>query len=227
MAQQIVEVVLFYSKSSKASLSCIDFIKQNQFPVMLIPLDTEEDRAAMMNSEVLKVTSVPTLAVSFADGNVKAFVGTEKVISWFRSMMEMRAQHGHEKHGRGQDPRSQHDPRAGNRGNHNGNGRQQPRSDEPEEEEESEEIDEPPPPKKRSVKSTGKKSAGKSKKKQSSKVQPSEIEFMDDGNYPSKPPPPPTAGLLTTPKDTSSNKALMSKAKQMENEFMAAMGEKH
>lgn len=207
---QIVDVILFCSKFSKPSMACVNFIKQNKIPVLIVPLDNEEDRALAMNGENVKITSVPSLVIAFDDGKVQMFVGTEKIIGWFTAMRERSEPNGQP---RGPPPNG-HPENPNGQPNGHPSGRQKHRQ-----EIEEESDDEPPPPPKKSKKKT--KSSGK-------KYRDSPVEIItEDGMRPSKPPPPSTHGLSTSPKPNNSNKNLMNAAKEMEAARNQTLGIRH
>lgn len=77
----ISSVILFVSSVSHASIPCVQFIQNAKLPVVIVRLDTEEDRHKAANGYYLKVTEVPTLAVIYNGGdNIQLSIGSEKVL---------------------------------------------------------------------------------------------------------------------------------------------------
>jgi hypothetical protein len=205
MSSQIVDVTLFCSKFSEPSIACVNFIKQNKIPVLIIPLDNEEDRATAMSGEDVKITSVPSLVIAFSDGKVQMFVGYEKIINWFTSTMRPPEQMYQNK-GRENGERKHNNPSRTSQTH-------SPHRDDRVEDEQDDYDDPPPPPKKK-----------RSKKKPKHRDDNNVELIMEDTVRPSKPPPPPTQGLSTHPKPNPSSKNLMNAAKEMENARNATLG---
>ena len=78
----IGEVLLFISSASKASVPCVNALRQYQLPIGVLRLDTEESRSKAASGKYFQITAVPTLVVVYNDGNVQLFLGAEKVLQW-------------------------------------------------------------------------------------------------------------------------------------------------
>lgn len=76
----ITEVVLFISSVSKECIPCVAFIVKTKLPVSIIRLDTEEARKKAMTGPFFAITNVPTLLLSYADGNMQLFQGRDKIM---------------------------------------------------------------------------------------------------------------------------------------------------
>jgi hypothetical protein len=85
---EISEVILFYSKFSKESVHCIQFIQQNRMPVILIGLDSPEARQKAMTGQNFQIKNVPTLVVSYVNKEVQLYVGSPKIMKWFQNILK-------------------------------------------------------------------------------------------------------------------------------------------
>jgi len=79
----IADVVLFYSKFSPECKDCVNFVQQYKLPVALIALDTKEGRDLAFNGSLIQIKNVPSMIVSYEDGNVQLYVGKPKIMGWF------------------------------------------------------------------------------------------------------------------------------------------------
>ncbi len=217
-------VVLFVSSTSPASAPCIQFVQSYQLPVRFVRLDTIADREAARNGKYFQITGVPTLLVTYSDGNIQLFAGQEKVLMWLQQVANSR-----ENHSQSQD-------------------HSQTKKQQHVEESDSESEDEPPIRQKTHKKKKSKhdglydgvpKKSRKNKKKvrkepvqfiddEESESDEVEIQFIDDGKRPNRPPPPPTQGLMVGPRSSSKKKNQMSSlydtAKQMEQQRQSTLG---
>lgn len=73
------EIVLFVSKYSPNSRECVRGIQQINIPMKVCFLDKPELRKRATSGS-FQITSVPTLALKSVEGDVKLFLGTEKII---------------------------------------------------------------------------------------------------------------------------------------------------
>lgn len=77
----VSSVILFVSSTSHASVPAVQFIQNAGLPVIIVRLDTVEDRHKAANGYYLKITEVPTLAVIYNGGdNIQLSIGAEKVL---------------------------------------------------------------------------------------------------------------------------------------------------
>jgi len=83
----IAEAILFVTSTSRASVPCLQFIAQYKLPVIPVRLDTPEAREKAANGKYFQITVVPTLVITYVDGNIQLFVGTEKIIQWMKSAL--------------------------------------------------------------------------------------------------------------------------------------------
>jgi len=82
--ESIGDVILFCSTVSQACVPVIQMIQQYQLPVKIIRLDTAAFRDAAKNGPYFQIKNVPTLIVTFRDGNLQQFVGQPKVLEWLK-----------------------------------------------------------------------------------------------------------------------------------------------
>jgi len=82
--ENIDEVILFCSSVSQACIPVIQMIQQYQLPVKLVRLDTASFREAVKNGPYFQIKIVPTLIVTYRDGNLRQFVGQPKTLEWLR-----------------------------------------------------------------------------------------------------------------------------------------------
>lgn len=226
----IHDIVLFVSSTSKLCVPPVHFIRQSNINmgVRLVRLDTLADRQNAMKGQYFQIHSVPTLLVTYTDGNLQQFIGQEKVMQWLKQLLSkmntppqpqenVNVQHVPPKPKR-RKPRKprRRKRRISNDQNvpkHTSKRRNKPvkfeepeddynSSGESEEETEIEFLDEPPP---------------------SQQIQPS------GGNkYPQRPPPPPTGGLMVGSRANNKKKVqstnLMALVKQMKNDRKNTLG---
>jgi hypothetical protein len=88
----VQDVILFVSSTSKHCEPTIKFIKEKEIPVKIIRLDNSEDRQNAINGKYFQIHNVPTLLVMYTDDNIQLFVGSEKIISWFRQISQKKKQ---------------------------------------------------------------------------------------------------------------------------------------
>ncbi len=231
--ESIDEVILFCSSVSPASRPVIQVIQQYQLPVTIVRLDTLESREAAKNGPYFQIKNVPTLVVTYRDGNLQLFVGQPKTLEWLKmSMNPQRApQNLH-----GESPISL-EPKSSKY-------RERETKISLSSSDEDLELDPPPkkgkkpkkktktsPPKskKSNIKEGGLYGPSKSKKKKKTSVEfyssdendgggEVDIEFVDDG----RPPAPPTGGLMVGAQAVRPQRmkgsSLAEMAKQMEQD---------
>jgi len=85
--ENIDEVILFCSSVSQACIPVIQMIQQYQLPVKLVRLDTASFREAAKNGPYFQIKNVPTLIVTYRDGNLRQFVGQPKTLEWLRMVV--------------------------------------------------------------------------------------------------------------------------------------------
>ena len=83
----INNVLLFVSSTSQSSLPPIKFIREHDLPVLIVRLDTYEDRMKASTGPYFKVTEVPTMVISYTDGTMQLFVGSEKILGWMSNIV--------------------------------------------------------------------------------------------------------------------------------------------
>ena len=83
----ISEVVIFYSKFSKECQQPLEIIQYYKLPVIMIPLDTIEDRKAALNGSIIQIKNVPSLIVTYEDGNTQLYVGNKKITEWLTQII--------------------------------------------------------------------------------------------------------------------------------------------
>jgi hypothetical protein len=85
---QIREVVLFYSEFSDECRQCLGMINQYRFPVSMIQLDDPQSRKAAMTGKVIQIKNVPSLLLIHVDDTQSLYVGSPKILAWFRHILE-------------------------------------------------------------------------------------------------------------------------------------------
>lgn len=88
----INNVLLFISSTSQACVPAVKFIRENGLPVMLMRLDTVEDRQRAANGPFFKIINVPTLVISYTDNNVQIYSGSEKILEWLTSITKKKVE---------------------------------------------------------------------------------------------------------------------------------------
>lgn len=86
-----MEFVLFCSSESKKSIQCLTFIASHPHVgkmLKIVRLDTDEDRSAAKNGNTFSITHVPTLVVTYPDGNLQLFQGLPKVGAWLQKLSQ-------------------------------------------------------------------------------------------------------------------------------------------
>lgn len=215
---EISEVVLFYSKFSKESVSCVQFIQTNRIPVMIIGLDSPEARQKAMTGQTFQIKNVPTLVVSYANREVQLYVGSPKIMGWFQKILNNPNKH---------EKKSRSAPEEGNSEEENS------------EEENSEEETVIEPPKKSKSHSSKKISESKKHVKKPKKKRGNKVELIMDydenssgnnsGNNDKKSQKLNTqiSGLSTSrTSEKLSNSNVMNMARQMEMEREKTLGYK-
>lgn len=89
----INNVLLFVSSTSQSSISPIKFIREHNLPVLIVRLDTIEDRIKAANGQYFKITEVPTLVVFYVDDTLQLFVGSDKIMTWMNAIVKSKEQH--------------------------------------------------------------------------------------------------------------------------------------
>lgn len=76
----IIEIALFVSRLSKASIDVVQALSACKLPVAIVRLDTAEERLVARESKRITITRVPTLVVVSDNGKLSLFEGREKCI---------------------------------------------------------------------------------------------------------------------------------------------------
>ena len=234
--ESIEEVILFCSSVSQACIPVIQVIQQFQLPVKIVRLDSTASREAAQNGPYFQIKVVPTLVVTYRDGNLQLFVGQPKTIEWLKMVASP------------QKPGSSQGHPPGNPGASSGPGILKHSEKETRislSSDEDENIPDlrplkgkkkprkvhPPSPKKSSTKDGGLYGPSKKKKKKKTKASVEfyssgeddesgdvDIEFVNDG----RPPAPPTGGLMVGSQAVRPQRmkgsSLADMAKQMEKD---------
>jgi hypothetical protein len=79
-------VLLFISSVSQSCVQPVTYIRERNLPIMVVRLDTVEDRRKAANGPFFKITEVPTMVVSYSDNTVQLFVGSGKILEWMNSI---------------------------------------------------------------------------------------------------------------------------------------------
>lgn len=82
----VVEIVLFISTQSRASMECAKFVDSLNVNIPLVRLDSQEARDIASQGN-LKISAVPTLVATYNDGTIQAFVGTNKIGIWLKNLL--------------------------------------------------------------------------------------------------------------------------------------------
>lgn len=88
----ILDVVLFYSKFSLECKDCVNFVTNAKLPVILIALDTKESRDYASNGTLIQIKKVPSMIVSYSDGNIQLYVGKQKITGWLLAITQRSTQ---------------------------------------------------------------------------------------------------------------------------------------
>ena len=78
----ISEIILFISSTSNACVQCMRVITPLRLNIPVVRLDTEEARTTVENGKYFQIKSVPSMVVTYEDGNIQLFVGSPKIIQW-------------------------------------------------------------------------------------------------------------------------------------------------
>ncbi len=235
--ESIDEVILFCSSVSQACVPVIQMIQQYQLPVKLFRLDTAAFREAAQNGPYFQIKVVPTLVVTYRDGNLQLFVGQPKTLEWLKMVVRPPGA----PQGGSQNPGSPEGV------SHSSNHRDTETKISLTSSDEEVEIDPhpkkkkkkkpktpPPKSKKSSTKEGGLYGPSKKKKKKKSSVEfyssgedgedGVDIEFVNDG----RPPAPPTGGLMLGSQAVRPQRmkgsSLAEMAKQMERDRDHTLG---
>jgi hypothetical protein len=84
----ISEAILFVATNSNACKPCLQFVSQQKIPMQIVRLDTESARKSAENGKFFQITVVPTMVIVYEDGNTQLFLGTQKIIQWFKAMIK-------------------------------------------------------------------------------------------------------------------------------------------
>lgn len=79
-------VLLFISSVSQSCVSPVTYIREKKLPIIIVRLDTIEDRKKAANGPFFKITEVPTMVVSYSDRTVQLFIGSEKILEWMMNI---------------------------------------------------------------------------------------------------------------------------------------------
>lgn len=99
MSKQISKLMLFFSNFSEASKPCTAFIEKHKLPVILIPLDTVEEREIAKAGEIVSIKGVPTLVVIYTNNEKEIIEKNKEIIGWLQNIMvriQQQQQHNQE-----------------------------------------------------------------------------------------------------------------------------------
>jgi hypothetical protein len=231
MSTNIDEVILFIHTDTANCVPCVRFVMEYKLPVKIVRLDDPYIREKARNGQYFSITMVPSMVVTYVDGNIQLFVGRDKILTWLNSVVLQASQrspetgptnppYGNEPHPTAMKVYSQPPKGANAYGT-----RQPPRVIDTTEEDEPEDI---PTKKKKSPK----KKKGNKKKVTFDPRRNREAPQGDDESagveYINKPPPLPTKGLIVGNENANSSKKgmkkLMMAAKEMEKQRDATLG---
>ena len=85
---QVSEVALFFSKFSNESKNCVQFINKHKIPVHLVALDTPLERKMAIEGSIVPIKNVPSMVVTFSDGNTQLYVGNDKILRWLSAAIQ-------------------------------------------------------------------------------------------------------------------------------------------
>lgn len=91
----IQNMVLFVSSNSKNCVEPLTFIQQTKIPVGVVRLDTKAERQRALNGKFFQIQSVPSLVVFYDDGDMQMFLGREKIIGWFVTLLNKKQESEH------------------------------------------------------------------------------------------------------------------------------------
>jgi len=84
----ISEATLFVASNSNASIQTLNFVKKTKLPVQIVRLDTVEARQQAANGKHFQIVSVPTMVISYEDGNTQLFLGLPKITQWLTALIK-------------------------------------------------------------------------------------------------------------------------------------------
>lgn len=84
----INNVILFVSTTSHSSIGPIKFIREHSLPVLIVRLDTIEDRVKAANGPIFKITEVPSLVVFYTDNTLQMYGGSDKIMIWLNAIIQ-------------------------------------------------------------------------------------------------------------------------------------------
>ncbi len=205
--ESIDEVILFCSSVSQACAPVIQVIQQYQLPVKIVRLDSAASRDAVQNGPFFQIKVVPTLVVTYRDGNLQLFIGQPKILKWLKMIINPQPSGSYQpgtpgtSSGPGGLNHSEKETMISLSSDEDEN---IPELRPPIEKKKSKKVH-PPSPKKSSIKEGGLYGPSKKKKKKKKKTSVEfyssgdddesggvDIEFVNDG----RPPAPPTGGLM-------------------------------
>jgi hypothetical protein len=207
-------------------------IQQYQLPVKIIRLDTEAFRDAAKNGPYFQIKNVPTLIVTFRDGNLQQFVGQPKVLEWLKMAV---SPPGKSPGGSLEAPHSKHREKETRISLSSSDEEEIPEFGPSEKKKKKKKKSKSHPSKKPSVTEEGGlygPNKKKKKKKQSVEFYSSgdeddgvDIEFVNDGR---RPPAPPTGGLMVgsqaVKRQRMKGSSVAEMAKQMERDRTNTLG---
>lgn len=82
------DLVLFVSSVSKVCGPVVQYIREANFPVRIVRLDTAADRNKAKNGRNFQINIVPTLLVTRDDGSHQLFIGQEKCTGWIQQFIQ-------------------------------------------------------------------------------------------------------------------------------------------
>ena len=82
----ISEVILFISTASRASIPCVNAVKQHQLRISIVKLDSEESRQKAASGKYFQIVGVPALVVIYDNGTIQLFLGGPKILEWMSNI---------------------------------------------------------------------------------------------------------------------------------------------
>jgi len=84
----IHDLVLFVSSTSVVCAPVVYYVRDNNLPVRLVRLDTPTDRElAATGNRSFQIHTVPTLLVTYTTGDLRLFVGHDKIMQWLSQIL--------------------------------------------------------------------------------------------------------------------------------------------
>ena len=77
MSNHVHEIIFFHNSQSMLCGQLHQYLKTQNIPALYFNVNSKEVAKKLKSGKYFKVTKVPTLVVSFKDGNVKKFEGKE------------------------------------------------------------------------------------------------------------------------------------------------------